>query len=65
MHAKFVFPKLRRTNFALFFSFVGHDLNAMSAIMVCSKFVSACDVCVLCLPLEVLCVKCEDSYKIV
>ena len=57
MHAKFILPKLS-------IPFVSHDLDAMSAIMVCSKSVSAYGVCVLCLSLEVLCVKCEEAILI-
>ena len=57
MHAKVVLVALR-------IAFVSHELNATSAIMVCSKSVSAYSVCVMCLSLEVLCVKCEDEILI-
>ena len=48
--------------------FVSPDLNAVSTQRVCSASVSVNCVYVLCLSLEVLCVKCKvrmDSYKIV
>ena len=57
MHAKFVLLQLH-------VPFVSPDLNALSAQRVCSTSVSAYGVCILCVSLEVLCVKCEEGILI-
>ena len=44
--------------------FVSPNLNALSSQWACSASVSAYGVCVLCLSLEVLCVRCEEGILI-
>ena len=53
MQAKFVLLSLH-------VAFVSPDLDALSAQMVCSTFVSAYGGHILCLYLEVLCVNCKE-----
>ena len=57
MHSKFVILSLHEP-------FVSTDLNALSTQRVCSTSISTYGVCVLCLLLEVLCVKCEEEIFI-
>ena len=57
MHSKFVLLQLH-------VPFVRPDLNALSSQRICSASVSVYGVYVLCLSLEVLCVKCEEGILI-